>query len=64
MYDVLTEASMLARIDIEALDTFPEYASSTPRLDDHRDADEVVVGVLAAPGPLRIVDASNTGGPS
>jgi hypothetical protein len=55
---------MQARLDIEALDTLPEYAPSTARLDDHRDADGVVVGVLAAVAPLRIADAANSGGPS
>ena len=55
---------MQVSIDIEALDTLPERVPSAARLDDHPDADEMVVGVLTALPPLPIVDLSNPGGVS
>ena len=64
MYVVSTEASMQVSIDIEALDTLPEHVLSAARLDDPPDADEMVVGVLTALGPLPIVDLTNPGGVS
>ena len=64
MYVVRTEASMQVSIDIEALDTHLERAPSAARLDDHADADEMVVGVLMARAPLTIVDMSSPGGVS
>jgi hypothetical protein len=64
MYIVRTEASMQVSIDIEALDTLLKRAPSAARLDDHPDADEMVVGVLPAIAPLPIVDLSNPGGVS
>jgi hypothetical protein len=64
MYVVCTEASMQVSIDIEALDTPLERVSSGGRLDNHPDADEMVVGVLTALVPLPIGDASNPGGMS
>jgi hypothetical protein len=62
MYVMCTEASMQVRIDIEARDTLLERAPSAARLDDHTDADEVVVEVLTALALLTIVDVSNPGG--
>lgn len=53
---------MQVRIDIEARDTLLERALSAGRLDDHTDADEMVVEVLTALAPLTIVDVSNPGG--
>jgi len=55
---------MQVSIDIEALDTHLERAPSAARLDDHADADEMVVGVLMARAPLTIVDMSSPGGVS
>ena len=64
MYVVRTEASMQVSIDIEALDRLLERAPLAARLDDHTEADEMVVGVLTALAPLTIVDLSNPGGVS
>jgi hypothetical protein len=54
---------MQVSIDIEALDTLLERAPSA-RLDDHTDADEMVVGVLTAFAPLPTVVLSKPGGVS
>ena len=64
MYVVSTEASMQVSIEIEALDTLPERVPSAARLDDHPNADEMVVGVLPAIAPLPIVGLSSPGGVS
>jgi hypothetical protein len=55
---------MQVSIDIEALDTLLEHVPSAARLDDHLDADEMVVAVLKALTPLPIVDMSSPGGVS
>jgi len=64
MYLVRTEASMQVSIDIEALDIVLERAPSAAHFDDHRGADQMVVGVVAALAPLPIVDVPNLGGVS
>jgi hypothetical protein len=53
---------MQVRIDIEALEMFPERARSAARLDDHHDADDEVVAGLAALGWLLVMDRSRPGG--
>jgi hypothetical protein len=53
---------MQVSIDIEAHATLLKRAPSAPRLDDHADADERVVGVLTIFVPLSVVDMSNPGG--
>jgi len=53
---------MQVRIDIEALETFPERARSAARLDDHHGAGDEVVDGLAALGRLPDMDRSRSGG--
>lgn len=64
MYVVSTEASMHVSIDIEALDTLSERVPSAARLDDHRNADEMFVGMFPAMAPLPIANSASAGGVS